>query len=223
MPGAAADMRADAERTDAGASPHYHPIGIFFHWLMAVMVFAQLFWGWRTSQLAAGFDKADAYVVHAQLGAAILLAAILRLGWRLIAPFVAPRLEAPEDLPGWQKLAAEATHWALYALMIALPVSGLLMLASTAPATLRQALGFDGFAIMGLVQRARIEHAAETIHFVCVWFLTGLVAIHVGAALKHHFIDRDDVLARMAPFLIRGRPEPDGATQRTASAAKAAR
>jgi cytochrome b561 len=185
----------------AETSPHYHPIGIFFHWLMAGLVFVQLWWGWRTTMLMAGYDKADAYVVHAQIGAAILFTAFLRLGWRAIAPFVAPKLEKPEDMPGWQHLAAEVTHWLLYALMIALPVTGLLMIGATAPEILDRALGLQGFRDMDLVTRAQIEHIAETLHLTFVWLMMGLIAMHVGAALKHHFIDRDDVLARMIPIL----------------------
>jgi cytochrome b561 len=189
------------DRAEGETSPHYHPIGIFFHWLMAGLVFVQLWWGWRTTLLMAGYDKSDAYVVHAQIGAVILFTAFLRLGWRMIAPFVAPKLEKAEDLPGWQHLAAEITHWLLYALMIALPVSGLLMIGATAPETLDRALGQQGFRNLDLVARAQIEHVAETVHLVFVWMIMGLIALHVGAALKHHFIDRDDVLARMIPIL----------------------
>lgn len=202
-------------------SPHYHPIGIFFHWLVAALVFIQLWWGWRTSALMAGYDKQDAYVIHAQIGALILIAAFLRLGWRIIAPFVAPKLEQAEDLPGWQRLAAEVVHWALYALMIALPVSGLLMIASTAPETLQRALGLNGLDL-AFIQRARIEHYAETAHFIFVWSIMALMALHIGAALKHHFIDRDDVLARMIPLLGRERRSA-GPTTRNASMANAER
>jgi cytochrome b561 len=204
-------------------SPHYHPIGIFFHWLMAAMVFVQLWWGWRTSSLMAGYEKADAYVLHAQLGAAILFVAGLRLGWRIIAPFVAPRLEAPEDLPGWQHLAAEVTHWALYALMIALPVSGLLMIGATAPETLERALGLPGFRDLDLASRAQLEHLMERAHAVMVWSMMALIALHVGAALKHHFLDRDDVLARMIPWLGRDRPAPEGSAARKARTANVTR
>lgn len=204
-------------------TPHYHPIGIFFHWLMAAMVFLQLWWGWRTSALMAGYEKADAYVVHAQLGAAILFIVFLRLSWRLIAPFVAPRLEAAEDLPGLQRLAAEITHGLLYILMLALPVTGLLMIGATAPETLERALGLSGFRDMSFEGRARLEHFTERAHFVMVWGLTGLIAMHVGAALKHYFVDRDDVLARMVPWLGRDRPAPEGSAARNASSAKAAR
>lgn len=216
-------MDTDTAEDGDATSPHYHPIGIFFHWLMAAMVFMQLWWGWRTSLLDPGIDKADAYVVHAQLGAAILVAACLRLGWRIIAPFVAPKLEEPEDLPGWQRLAAEVTHWLLYALMIALPVSGLLMIAATAPDTMQRALGLSGLRDVDLVARASIEHYSEKAHFVFVWGITGLVVLHVAAALKHHFIDRDDVLARMIPLLGRDRRGENGAATRTANAANTTR
>jgi cytochrome b561 len=211
------------KRRGGETSPHYHPIGIFFHWLMAGMTFLQLWWGWRTSTLMADHAKAEAYVFHAQLGAAILFVVVLRLGWRLLAPFIAPKLEITEDLPGWQRLAAEATHWGLYALMIALPLSGLLMLGATAPETMQQALGLPGLRDMPFADRARLEHFMERSHFVCVWLMSLLVALHVGAALKHHFIDRDDVLARMTPWLGRDRPTPPGEATRTARAAKAAR
>lgn len=194
------------------ARPHYHPIGITFHWLMAALVFAQLFWGWRTSLLPAGYDKLEAYGIHALIGITILLLAFLRAGWRIIAPFVLPELEKPEDLPGWQRLAAEATHIALYALMFALPLSGWLMLSAAASG--------DGIVLiegwswpllpfvdtLPFVERAWLEQTAERLHFMLVWLMMALVALHVGAALKHHFIDRDDVLARMIPVLSRRRP-----------------
>lgn len=210
-------------RRGTPTSPHYHPIGIFFHWLMAAMVFMQLWWGWRTSALMAGYEKADAYVLHAQLGAAIMLVAFMRLGWRIIAPFVAPKLESPEDLPGWQRLAAEITHWALYALMLALPASGLLMMGATSPETIERALGFHAFRDMDLNRRASLEHVMERAHFVMIWVMSGLIAVHVGAALKHHFVDRDDVLSRMIPWLGLDRPAPPGAATRTARPTKAAR
>jgi cytochrome b561 len=215
-------MAAQHTRERAEATcPHYHPIGIFFHWLMALLVFFQLGWGWRTTFLAPGYDKADAYVVHAQIGAAILLVASLRLGWRIIAPFVAPRLEEIEDLPGWQRLAAEAVHWGLYAMMMVLPVSGLLMMAATAPEVLERALGLPGFRDLDFLARARIEHTAEAVHMFCVWTIMALIAGHVGAALKHHFIDRDDVLARMIPWLG-PRAEPEARRNSAARNAKTA-
>jgi cytochrome b561 len=139
----------------------------------------------------------------------------------MIAPFVAAKLEKIEDLPGWQRFAAEAVHWGLYVMMIVLPASGLLMMAATAPDVLDRALGLSGFRDMDFVARAQVEHAAETVHFASVWTIMGLIAGHVGAALKHHFIDRDDVLARMIPALG-PRPEPGGRDTSAARKAKTA-
>lgn len=194
---------------EGAARPHYHPIGIGFHWAMAVLVFFQLIWGWRVSQMPAGYDKLDGYAVHALVGILLLLLAFLRAGWRIIAPFVLPELEKPEDLPGWQKLAAEATHIGLYLLMFALPLSGWLMLSANAPAgDLRLPLGRHWPALpftddLAFVARAHLEQTADVVHFTLVWCIMALMAMHIGAALKHHFIDRDDVLARMIPWVSR--------------------
>ena len=189
--------------------PHYHPIGITFHWAMAALVFFQLFWGWRVSQMEAGYDKLDGYAVHALVGVILLLLAFMRAGWRLIAPFVLPELEKPEDLPGWQKLAAEATHIGLYLMMFALPLSGWLMLSANAPeGGLRLPWGQHWPALpftdaLSFIDRAQLEQWADVTHFTLVWGIVALMVMHIGAALKHHFIDRDDVLARMIPWLSR--------------------
>lgn len=209
-----ADIGFTMARGEGGdaARPHYHPIGIAFHWSIAALVFVQIWWGWRTSMLPAGYDKLDAYGVHAMLGLTILLLAFLRAGWRMIAPFILPELEKAEDYPDWQKLAAEATHLALYVLLFALPLSGWLMLSVTSansgaiplPGALQWPL-LPFVAEMDFVDRARLEQRAENAHLAMVWMMTGLIALHVGAALKHHFIDKDDVLARMIPWLSRNR------------------
>jgi cytochrome b561 len=211
-------LTSDAEREGEETRPHYHPIGITFHWLMAALVFAQIWWGWRTSLLAPGYEKLDAYGVHALIGVTILLLAFLRAGWRLIAPFILPDLEKPEDLPGWQRFAAEATHIALYALMFALPFTGWLMLSAGAPED-AIALPWDWswpilpfIDTLTFVERAHLEQTAEQLHFALVWVMMTLVTLHVGAALKHHFIDRDDVLARMIPALSRMR-RTEGSTK----------
>lgn len=209
---AGAPTEADRGATPRGGQdirPHYHPIGITFHWLIAVLVFAQLAWGWRTSLLGPGYEKLEAYAVHALLGIIILALAFMRAGWRIIAPFILPDLEKPEDLPGWQHLAAETTHIALYVLMFALPLSGWVMLSAASPdgmialpwgAALPSLPFADG---LGFVERAHLEQRAETAHLILVWLMMALVTLHVLAALKHHFIDRDDVLARMIPVLAR--------------------
>lgn len=218
------DPQQDAQAT----RPHYHPIGIAFHWAMAALVFFQIGWGWWTSLQPAGYAKVDAYAIHALCGMILLALAFLRAGWRTIAPFILPALEKPEDLPGWQRRAAEATHIALYALMFVLPLSGWLMLSAGATSNqIHLAFGLSAPALpftaeLSFIESAHLEQTAETIHFYCVWALMALVSAHIGAALKHHFIDRDDVLARILPILARA--EASGARSRSAdTTANAAR
>ncbi len=216
-----------ADRTEQ-TRPHYHPIGITFHWAMAFLVFFQLWWGWRVSGMPAGYDKLDGYAVHALIGAALLGLAILRAGWRIIAPLILPQLEKPEDLPGWQRRAAEATHLALYGAMFALPLSGWLMLSLSAPGGAVALPG--GFTLpappfiaeLSFVERARLEQRAENAHMAAIWATILFLTMHIGAALKHHFIDRDDVLARMIPVLLREERASSGKT-RDAAATKAAK
>ncbi len=193
--------------------PHYHPIGIFFHWAMAALVLFQLAWGWWVAWLPAGFDKLEGYAIHAFVGLVLLSLAFMRAGWRLIAPFILPELEKPEDMPGWQRAAAEAVHFALYGVMFALPVTGWLMLSQTAgdQIALPWNLSAPVFPLpleLDFVARAQLEQRAETAHFLLVWLTMLLLAMHIGAALKHHFIDKDTVLARMIPWLSRDTPRP---------------
>ncbi len=194
--------------------PHYHPIGITLHWVMAGLVLLQLGLGWAITLMPAGFGKLEAYAVHTAVGVVLLLLALMRAGWRCIAPFILPDLEKPEDMPGWQHLAAEATHIMLYALMFALPLSGWLMLSAGERG--------DGLPLPGdltwpqlpfvaeldFVARAHLEQSAEAAHLAFVWLMIILATMHVGAALKHHFIDHDDVLSRMIPWLARAPDRP---------------
>jgi cytochrome b561 len=75
---------------------------------------------------------------------------------------------------------------------------------------------------LSFVERAHLEQTAERLHFALVWIMMTLVALHVGAALKHHFVDRDDVLARMIPALSRNRSAGAAVNTREASQAKGA-
>ncbi|HRE45038.1 MAG TPA: cytochrome b [Terricaulis sp.] len=198
--------------------PHYHPIGVGFHWSMALLVAFQLWWGWRVAGMPAGYDKLEAQAIHALIGAILLCLAFLRAGWRLIAPFILPDLEKPEDLPGWQRLAAEATHLSLYLLMFALPLSGWLMLALSAEngtVTLAGGLALPAMpfvAEMSFVERAQLERRALNVHLFSIWAIMLLATLHIGSALKHHFVDRNDVLVRMIPALS---PRPARSEEKT--------
>jgi cytochrome b561 len=169
------------------------------HWGMAALILFQLGLGVRSSHftpdLLARFELVQ---THKSWGAVILALALVRLGWRLANP--TPR--APAGTPRWQVRAAAASHALLYALMIVLPVSGWVM-ASASPA--QDLLGLEN-AVFGRLAMpdpwvpgsAAMEALARAVHVWSAVLLGIVLALHVAAALKHHLVDRDDVLARMS-------------------------
>jgi len=178
----------------------YSPVGIAFHWVMAALVIFQLAWGYYTSWLPLGGDKLHAFEVHSAVGLPILLLAIARFAWRLMIP--GPINDA--DKQGWQTQVAYAMHWVFYAAFFGLPLSGWAMWSAMAePGPLRLA-GFLPWPQMPLDQlpltmRWQIMDFAEDVHHVFVITLLLVIPLHVGAALKHHFWDRHDVLRGMLP------------------------
>ena len=190
----------------------YTPVGIAFHWVMAFLVLFQLGWGYYTSWLPAGGDKLFAYQVHSSVGLPILLLAIARFGWRLMIP--GPENDA--DRQGWQTQVAYAFHYLFYVAFFGLPLSGWAVWSSVAepgPLYLGGVLPWPQlpFDQLSLTLRWRILDWAEDIHLALVIMLLIIVPMHVGAALKHHFWDRHDVLRGMLPEI------PDAEDPREAS------
>jgi cytochrome b561 len=134
--------------------------------------------------------KLDLFVWHKSIGVTVLLLAVLRLAWRLANP--PPAL--PAATPPWERKFAAAAHWVLYLLLFAVPLSGWWVSdASRVP--------FKGFFFLPMpdfiaTDRALQESAAE-VHEVLTMTLLIVVLGHVAAALRHHFLLRDDVLRRM--------------------------
>jgi len=172
----------------------YTRTAIGLHWLVALALFASFGLGIYMHELPLSPDKLKFYSWHKWAGVTIFLLVLFRLLWRLTHRPPAP----PADIPAWQHVAAEAVHWMLYALMIAIPLSGWLM---------SSAKGFQTvyFGVLPLpdllAKNKELGETLTTVHQVLNFTLAGLVLIHVGAALKHHYIDRDGVLARMLLFI----------------------
>ncbi len=180
----------------------YSPVGIVFHWTMAALVLFQLFWGWWMNRLRVGGDMIAAYDLHYGTGVLMLVLAVARLGWRLLAP--GPINDA--DKPGWQSTVAHVTAWVFYICLLGLPLSGWAMISATAREFQPKLLGLVSWPLMPMQdltnsQRWAIEAAAEWMHWGLIVTLLLLIPMHVGAALKHHFIDRDDVVHGMLPVL----------------------
>jgi cytochrome b561 len=128
----------------------------------------------------------------------IFALALARVAWRLGQRARPP---APPGAPAWQARAAAASHRLLYALMVALPLSGWAMAAASPTQDLlhMQNMVFGWFAMPDpwTPGVAAVESAAGAVHLCCAVLLALALALHAGAALRHHFVDHDDVLARM--------------------------
>lgn len=163
------------------------------HWLMAFLIVAMLFIGvGMVASVSARHEWLLA--IHKPLGIAILLLAIVRLAVRLRHP--PPPL--PEDLPALQKLAALASHWLLYALMLAMPLIGWAMLSAGGyPVMLGASLRLPPIFPTSAVAFAVLRH----LHGWLALLLLLTFLAHMGAALYHGLIRRDGVLASM----LRGR------------------
>lgn len=182
----------------------YSPVAIVFHWTMAGLAFFQLGWGFWMGRAPAGATMASAYDIHYAIGILMLVLALGRLGWRLFAPDTIN----DADKPGWESTTAHVTHYVFYTCLLGLPLTGWAMVSATARETELALLGSIPWPLMPLGQLDHptlwaIEAAAEWLHWGFIVSLVGLIPIHAGAALKHHLIDRDDVLHGMLPIVPR--------------------
>jgi cytochrome b561 len=162
-----------------------------FHWVMAALILAQIALGiaavnWRISP-----TKLELFVWHKSVGVLILALVALRLAWRLANP--TPGLPA---MPAWESIAARASHALLYALMIALPITGWIVNSAAN-------IPFRIFWMVPLPAIVAPDKAlADQVAAVHGW-LAGVLAVvlvvHVAAALRHHFVKHNSVLVRMLP------------------------
>ncbi|MCB1899295.1 cytochrome b [Cognatazoarcus halotolerans] len=170
----------------------YTATAISLHWLIAIGIAGTFSLGVYMHELPLSPTKLQLYSWHKWAGVTLFALVLVRLLWR--ATHAAPAL--PVDTPRVQRLAASATHWVLYALMIAVPLSGWLM--SSAKGF--QTVWFGIVPLPDLVSKnAELGDALKEVHETLNLTMLGLVLLHAAAALKHHFIDRDDVLTRMLP------------------------
>jgi cytochrome b561 len=170
----------------------YKSTAKLLHWLIALLVFGLLAVGLYMTGLKTTPQKIQLYMTHKSVGLTVLLLMCGRLLYRWRNP--APAL--PEAMPAWQKHMAALTHVMLYLLLLAMPISGWLMnSASGFPMKY-----FGWFRVPDLIARDAERLAFfKAAHEYIAWSLMAFIVLHVLAALKHHFLNRDDVLRRMLP------------------------
>lgn len=169
---------------------------IALHWLIALIVFVSFPVGLYMADLPLSPTKLKLYSYHKWAGVTVFALALLRVWWR--ATHTAPAM--PASMPRWQQALAHGTHHLLYLLLFAVPLSGWLM--SSAKGF--QTVYFGVLPIPDLLAKnMELGERIEVVHMLLNYTMAALVAAHVVAALKHHFVDRDDILARMLPIFRR--------------------
>ena len=172
----------------------YTRTAIQLHWLVAIAIVATFGVAIYMHDLPLSPGKLRIYSWHKWAGVTIFLLVLFRLVWRL-----AHRPPArPAGMPAWQDAAAQNAHRMLYVLMIAVPLSGWLM--SSAKGF--QTVYFGVLPLPDFLEKNKeLGETLTLVHKSLNFTLAGLVLAHAAAAIKHHFVDRDDVLARMLPFV----------------------
>ncbi|HEY9131556.1 MAG TPA: cytochrome b [Dyella sp.] len=171
----------------------------FFHWLMALVILGNGIFGLCMDLASSPMQKIGWFALHKSIGLTVLALFLLRLMWRL-----ADRRPRDEPGPRWQHLAAHAVHGVLYVLILAMPLSGW-WFNSLRGFPLQY---FKQFNLPAIAEKN--EELARTVlalHEYLFYILLLVLVAHVGAALKHHIFDNDNVLRRMLPFgKLRGTP-----------------
>lgn len=174
----------------------YTRTAIALHWLIALGIFCALPLGMVMTELKLSPTKLQLYSYHKWLGISILGLVLLRILWR--ATHTPPPLVA--GMARWQRVAAQGAHHALYALMVAAPLSGWLMSSALGVSV----VWFGVWPLPDLIGKNKeLGEALKTVHAALDYTLLAVVVVHMLGALKHHLIDRDETLTRMLPFLSR--------------------
>jgi cytochrome b561 len=164
-----------------------------FHWVIVALIITQFVLANQYDNLPLGMAKLAVIARHKSVGITIFALAVLRLAWRLLNP--TPLL--PNTLKPYERVLANLTHYGLYAILFIMPLTGWIMSsARNFPVS-----WFSLFQLPDLVAPSRpLYDAMHETHEILAWTLVGLATLHVLAALKHHFILKDDTLKRMLPF-----------------------
>ncbi|MGB3723694.1 MAG: cytochrome b [Pacificimonas sp.] len=175
------------------ARSYYSRAAIWLHWIIALAIIGQ-FAGMEYGETLVKGDPITAtlYMLHKSTGITILALTLLRLAIRLRRGF----LPLPAHMVSWEVILARVTHIGFYVLMLLMPLSGWIFAVSA-----KRGLDWFGLFPVPPLPLASLADLAHEFHEIGAWALIALFVLHVLGALKHHYLDRDNVAARMIPFL----------------------
>lgn len=170
----------------------YGSVSKCFHWGVFILVALMLICGFFMEDLPDSM-QGTTYMLHKSTGILILGLIILRLFWRWIN--ITPVL--PSATPVLLRFAAHLVHAFLYILLIAMPISGWIL--STAAGRIPAFYGLINMPFPGIEKSKEIATIAGNAHEFIAYALLFVIIVHIAAGLKHHFMDKDDILIRMMP------------------------
>jgi cytochrome b561 len=175
----------------------YGTVPQFLHWMTVVLVIIAWTLGTFGDDLPEGGDRATGLFIHVSAGLLILVALIMRLAWRVAVP---PPPPEPNEFGRWLGAfadpAALLAHYTLYALLIVVPVTGIVTQFARGEAL--PLFGLSEIPSPWIRDRA-FAHSVKEIHEIAAHALVIVALFHASAALMHHFVFRDNTLIRMLP------------------------
>ena len=190
----------------------YTKTAIILHWVVGLLIIAMLALGLYMSGIPRDLPKVYSidlfdlgvytlqfsealtprtfyFNLHKSMGVTLLLLILFRLYWRLSHP--AP--EFPASMQAWEKIAADLAHKGLYLLMLALPVTGVLMSLYS-----KYGLLWFGIPLFEGLDNEVLRDTFKEAHMVLAYIMIAMIVLHVLAAIKHKVIDKDEVMSRMS-------------------------
>lgn len=184
----------------------FNHVAIFFHWVVAALILANIIIAWQFHSIHGALGSAI-LKIHKSIGITILLLSVLRLMWRLLNP--PPPFAITMQV--WEMGAAKIVERGFYFIMFAMPLTGWAIVSASslpAPITLFGVVRLPcipSLATLPFDQKLRMYGLSVAAHHLLARITYALLAVHVLAALRHQFLKRDAVLARMIPALARRR------------------
>jgi cytochrome b561 len=170
----------------------YSKLSKFLHWLIALLVIIMLSAGFFLEEIPKPYAS-TAWMLHKSFGISILTLMILRLVWIIHSG----RPNLPLLVPVWQKFMARFVQYSLYVFVILMPLCGWIM--SVAAGKIPVFFGLFPLPLPGIEPNKGLAKLMNQSHETIAWIIICLLILHIAGAVKHHFVDRDNVLRRMLP------------------------